>query len=97
MSSGLKWIIVLVVIIIAGVVLWKSGLVSLAPTPPAQTSEQATSTPQVQSGLPTTQSNTSDQALTQDNAAIGTQFQGLSQDQGEVDQSLNDQPVQQSY
>ena len=99
MSTGLKWIIALIVIIIAGFALWKSGLISLGSpaTPAPQTNEQASSTPQVQSGLPTTQSDTSDAALDQDSAAIDTQLQGLSQDQTDINSSLNDQPGQQSF
>lgn len=94
MSTGLKWIVALVVIIIAGVMLWQSGLVSLS-APPALPAETASSTPQ--SGLPTAQSDTSDAALVQDSAAIDAQLTGMSQDSAAVDQSFTDQPVQQSY
>ncbi len=96
MSTGLKWIVALIVIIIAGFGLWKSGLISLGSLQ-SPAAEQATSTPQAQSGLPTGQSDTSDAAFVQDSAAVDAQLQGLSQDSANVDQSLNDQPVQQSY
>lgn len=96
MSAGMKWIVALIVIVIAGIGLWKSGLISLsAPSP--LTNQEATSTPQAQSGLPTAQSDTSDAAVTQDAAAIDAQLQGLNQDQAAVNSSLSDQPVQQSY
>jgi len=95
MSSGLKWVVALVVIIIAGVALWQSGLINLSPSPlPAE--QTASSTP-AQSGLPTAQSDTSDAALTQDSAAIDAQLSGMSQDSAAVDQSLQDQPGQQSF
>src|SRR5579872_4223983 len=99
MSSGLKWIVGLVVIIvIAGLAVWKFGLPSgmNQPTTTTPSANQNTNT-QAQSGLPTSQSDTSDAALTQDSAAVDTQIQGMSQDQSSVDSSLNDQPVQQSY
>ena len=97
----LKWIIGIIVVVLAGVALWWSGwLGNLAPSSQTTIQAPATTTPQA-AAQPTNgmsaSTDTSDTALTQDQAAIDVQMQGLTQDQASVDSSLNDQPVSQSY
>ncbi|HWB34296.1 MAG TPA: hypothetical protein VG753_03195 [Candidatus Paceibacterota bacterium] len=101
----MKWLIGLVLLIIAGTGLWFSGLlkpylpgatalIQQATTTPATTQQQA---PQQTSDLPTSQSDDSDAAIAQDSAAVDAQMQGLGSDQSNVNSSLNDQPTQQEF
>ena len=95
-----KWIIGIIVIILAAAALWWSGWLKMGSTGP--TSQTATSTPQTQTapqpenGMSAT-NDASNAALMQDAAAIDAQIQGLGTDSANVDSSLNDKPVSQSY
>lgn len=95
----MKWLIGIIVLGALGAGLWFSGLINpwIFPQPPvddtAQLQQQQTST----SGLPTKDDNSSDQALTQDTAALDAQLQALEQDSASVDASLSDKPVEQAY
>lgn len=102
-----KWIIGIVVIIIAAAALWWSGWLGnshMAPATPAQTAtttaqqqaQNQQSAVEQQNGM-SANNDASDAAITQDTAAIDAQMQGLSQDNSNVNSSLNDQPVTQSY
>ncbi|MDE2071626.1 MAG: hypothetical protein KGI70_02770 [Patescibacteria group bacterium] len=85
--SAMKWITgIIVIAAVAAGVAWYAGWwpSSMQASPSAATQM---SNPQ----------DTTNGAIVQDTAAIDTQMQGLSQDQGSVDSSFNDQPVQQSY
>ena len=77
-----------------------SALMSGTPAPaPAATTTQQTPAqqPQATNDLPTQPSDASDQALSQDQAAIDTQMQGLGTDSASAQSSTNDQPVSQEY
>jgi len=96
----MKWVIGLIIlVVVAAGVAWKMGWLH-APAP-VTASQTATSTgeqsQQIQSGLPTAQSDTSDAAISQDAAAIDTQINGMNQDSAAVDSSLNDQQTTQSF
>jgi hypothetical protein len=71
---------------------------SQAPASAATTTQQTpTQQPQATNDLPTQPNDASDQALSQDQAAIDTQMQGLSTDSANAQASTNDQPVSQEY
>jgi len=96
-----KWIIgIIVVLLIAGAV-WYSGI--LGNMHPATTLQTATTTPETtqQAAAPengmSANNDASDAALQQDTAAIDTQMQGLSTDSTNVDSSVSDKEVTQSY
>jgi cytoskeletal protein RodZ len=98
-----KWIIGLGVIVIVGVGLWWSGVISnLIPAAPAA-QEQATTTPQQSaaqapvSDLPTGGSDTSDAALLQDTAAADAQLSSLNSDSSSIDSSMQDKAVTQEF
>ncbi|MDE1924746.1 MAG: hypothetical protein KGH79_01015 [Patescibacteria group bacterium] len=99
-----KWIIGIVVIIIAAAALWWSGW--LGRITPSQAPSQTATTTSTGSEQATTQApingmsasnNASDAAVTQDTAAIDAQMQGLNSDSANVNSSMNDQAVTQSY
>jgi len=96
----MKWLIgLLVIAAIAAGVSFKMGWLKL-PTTTTTTQPTATTTPQqaeVQSGLPTAQSDTTDSAIAQDSAAIDAEIQAMAQDSTAVDSSLNDKPTTQSF
>src|SRR5665213_726819 len=102
-----KWIIgIIVVILIVAAALWYMGdLPGMTPSQTASstaTTATTTQTAQTQTNVAqqngmSGQSDTSDAAFTQDEAAIDTQMQGLNSDNTNVNSSLSDQPVQQSY
>lgn len=102
-ENMLKWIIGLIVIVAVGVFLWQGGY--LTKQQPAPQQEQAAAAPQQQqapqpprtAGLPTADNDASDQALSQDTAAIDAQMQVVSADSTNVDGSLTDTPVPQAY
>jgi hypothetical protein len=87
-----KWIIAIVIVAVvgAGAAWYLAGRQS--PPPPPQPNAAAQN-PSGMSGA----GDTSDQALSQDTAAIDAQIQGLGADAGAADQSLADKPVTQSY
>jgi cytoskeletal protein RodZ len=99
MSTAGKWIFAIIIIVAAGLALWKSGWLNLGSTPaPAPAQTQATSTPQAQapqSDLPTASTDTSDAAITEDTAAIDVQMQGLTTDTSAVTASMNDKQITQ--
>ena len=95
-----KWIIGIVVVVLAGVALWWSGwLGTQTPSQTATTTAQSAQ-PQAQAA-PTngmsTNTDTSDVGLAQDTAAVDSQMQGLNSDSASVDSSLNDKSVTQTY
>ena len=100
-----KWIIGLGVLVIVGVGLWWSGVISnLMPGASVATQQQATTTPQQQtqtqqpvSDLPTASNDASDAALLQDSAAVDAQLQSLNTDSSNIDSSMNDKPVSQEF
>lgn len=95
----LKWIIGIIIVVLAGAALWWSGwLGSFTPSQTATTTPEASqpAAEQPLNGM-SPSADTSDAALSQDQAAIDAQLQGLTQDQASVDASLSDQPVTQSY
>ena len=92
----MKWIIGIVVVVLAGAALWWSGwLGNMTPSQTATTTPQAA---QPQAQAPTNgmsaSNDTSDAAMAQDAAAIDAQMQGLTQDTSSVDTSLSDKSVQ---
>lgn len=97
MSTSIKWIIGIVLVAAVAGGLWKSGLFSQpAQQPAADTSGTAQNAP-INTGLPTSQADTTDTAMAQDAAALDAQINALSQDSTAVHQSLSDTPVSQSY
>jgi hypothetical protein len=96
----MKWFIgLLILAAIAAGVSWKMGWLKFAPAP-TTTSQTATTTPQqqeVQSGLPTSQTDATDQALAQDSAAVDAELSALTQDSAAIDSSLNDKQGTQSF
>lgn len=98
MSATSKWSIgIILVVIVVGVVLWKSGLLESAPTPSSTADVTTPASQDANTGLPTSQDDTSDTAMTQDAAALDAQISTLSQDSAAVDQSFSDTPISQSY
>ncbi|HVV38990.1 MAG TPA: hypothetical protein VHD31_01560 [Candidatus Paceibacterota bacterium] len=101
----MKWLIGLVLVVVAGAGLWWSGLLNqYLPTAKPQVAQQtATTTPQQQTtpapinDLPTQTSDTSDAAMAQDTAAVDAQMQGLQNDSASIDQSFNDKATAQEY
>ena len=94
-----KWIIGIVVLIIAAGALWWSGwLGGMTPSQTATSTPQTQPAPQAQAPQPTNgmsaDANSSDTAIIQDAAAIDAQMQGLTSDSSSVDSSLNDKSVQ---
>jgi hypothetical protein len=96
-----KWIIGIVVVVIAAGALWWSGWLGSMHMSPVATTQTATTTPSQTAPAPingmSASNDNSDAAITQDTAAIDAQMQGLNSDNANTDSSLNDQPVQQSY
>lgn len=97
-----KWIIgIIVVLLVAGAV-WYSGVLgnmhpAVTTTQTATTTPDTTATqPQPENGMAAT-NDASDAALTQDTAAVDAQMQGLTTDNSNVDSSLSDKQVTQSY
>lgn len=87
--SATKWIIGIIIVVALGVALWWYMQQNPAPAPgPAAQTQAAATNPAA---------DTSDAAITQDAAAVDAQMQGLNSDSANVDSSLSDQPVQQSY
>lgn len=98
-----KWIIGIIIVALLAGAAWYSGIFGnmhmmtpsqTTPTTAATTTTQAVAQPE--DGMSAT-NDASDPAIAQDTAAIDAQMQGLSSDSANVDSSMNDQPVQQSY
>lgn len=103
-----KWIIGIGVLIIVGLGLWWSGIISsLMPSTPtpietatttANQNQQAAQTPPAPiNDLPTQVNDASDAAIVQDSAALDMQLQSLTSDSANIDSSLNDKPVTQEF
>lgn len=97
-----KWIIAIGVLIIAGVGLWWSGVLSTwMPKPAPAVQQQATTTPQQTtqpvSDLPTSGGDNSDAALVQDSAAVDAQIKSLGSDSSNIDSGMNDKPINQEF
>lgn len=96
----MKWILGIIVLVALAVgVLWWQGLLQpwIFPQEPVQETAQQPQPIQSQTGLPTADSDTSDDALVQDSAAIDAQIKAFESDSASVDESLNDKPVEQAY
>jgi cytoskeletal protein RodZ len=98
-----KWIIAVGVLVIIGVGLWWSGVLSsFMPKAAPAVQQQATTTPQQQtqqpvSDLPTAGSDNSDAALVQDSAAVDAQIKSLNSDSSNIDSGMNDKPINQEF
>ena len=94
----MKWIIGIVVIVLAAAVLWWSGwlgtMIPQAPTQTATTTSETTQQAQAPTNGMSASADTSDTAIQQDAAAVDAQIQGLTQDSTNFDSSLNDKSVQ---
>ena len=98
MSTSIKWIVGVLIVVGLGVALWKSGIMTTAPaTAPTDSNAAAVQQPAASTGLPTSQSDTSDAALAKDSAAIDAQMSAFAQDSAAVSQSMSDKPISQSY
>ena len=100
MPTALKWIIGLIVVAGAGWFLWWSGWLGNTNNIPASQTGSAVEVKNVaadpQNGM-SESGNTSDAALAQDSAALDAQLKAFAQDSSNIDSSLNDKPVAQSY
>lgn len=99
MSKVLIWLGVLLIVVIAGIGLWWSGMLgdfiaAITASPVEQ--EQTSDTPEQQSEL-ATGGDTSDQALDQDTAALDAQLDAYTNASAAVDESLEDDPIEQEY
>ena len=100
--TALKWIVGLIILGGLGWLVWYSGWLTSLMSPAAPTSVQTATTtsptppPQPTDGM-SASGDTSDAAITQDTAAVDAQMQGLTTDSTNIDSSLNDKPVTQSY
>ncbi len=108
-----KFIVTIVVLLIAGAALWWTGLLSQwVPSIPtysalmgtnATTTEQTPQTPtnnteqQPVNDLPTATNDASDDALAKDAAAMDAELTVLAGDSASAQNSLNDKPVTQEY
>jgi hypothetical protein len=98
-----KWIIGIIIVILLAGALWYSGVLGnmgMTSQMATTTPEVATTTPQAvaqpENGMAAT-NDASDNAITQDAAAIDAQMQGLSSDSANVDSSMSDKQTAQSY
>jgi len=105
MSSVIKFLIVLVIAGGLGWLAWSNGLITKFTKPQTtatvQTNEQASTTPtapepQNTNGM-SAQTDTSEAAIAQDVAAIEVMMKGLATDSADIDASLADKPITQSY
>jgi len=91
-----KWIIGIVVVVALAFFAWHAGWFGGHPpvattTPPV--TQQTTTTPQDTTGLPTSQTDTSDQAIARDTAAIDVQIAGLGADIAALNKALSDTSI----
>ena len=95
---AIKWILAIIVITAIGWLVWWSGWLGAASVPPPapEPISIAPSTPEITNGM-SSPSDTSDEAMAQDTAAIELQMQGLTNDSVQVAGSMNDKPVSQDY
>ena len=101
-----KWIIGIIIVALLGGALWYSGVLNgvlgmntspvATTTPEVATTTPVAAAPQPENGMAAT-NDASDAALTQDTAAIDAQMQGLNSDNANVDSSMSDKAVTQSY
>ena len=99
MSTVVKVLVAVVVLAGLGWLLWWGGWLKRPASQQATEQQTATTTqtqPQPIDGM-SANNDTSDAALSQDAAAVDTQMQGLSGDSTNIDASLNDKPLPQSY
>ena len=105
MSTLLKWVIAIIVLVGAGWLLWWSGWfrntdgaiqASLVATS-TQSGAKASSTSTVPQNGMSALSDSSDAAVAQDAVAVDAQMQALGKDSSQISASLNDTPVAQSY
>ena len=107
-----KFIITLVVLIVAAGALWYTGLLSqwvpsiptysslMSPQTATTTPETTTQQPQAQqpvNDLPTAANDASDEALVKDSASIDAQMSALQTDSTNAQNSTTDKPVTQEY
>jgi len=108
-----KFVITIVVLLVAAGALWYTGLLSqwvpsiptysqlMAQSTATTTPQTATTTQQQQqqavNDLPTAQNDASDDALAKDSASLDAQLQALSTDSSNAQSSTNDAPVSQEY
>lgn len=99
MSSSVKWIIwIIIIIVVLGSGYWymSKGGIPRQPMPEATNQPATTTTSQVPTvSLPTGAKDSSDSALNTDAATIDAEIDGLSLDLGSIDKALSDQPIQQ--
>jgi len=98
MPMAIKWILAVIVITAIGWLIWWSGWLGARPTPPPapEPIAAAPNTPEITNGM-SSPSDTSDQAMTQDVAAIDLQMQGIVNDSAQVAGSMTDKPITQDY
>jgi len=104
MSTLLKWVIAIIVIVGIGFLVWWSGWfrssntnMQAAVATSTATTTTATTTQQVPTNGMSAANDSSDAAIAQDAAAVDLQMQALSKDDAGVAASLADKPVTQSY
>jgi cytoskeletal protein RodZ len=89
------WVVV-AVIVIGGIWWWIAASQSGVPaTTPATTSNVSPATGTSTAASPSYPQGDSDQSINQDMTSLSAQMNGLSSDNANVTQSMNDQPVQQ--
>lgn len=91
--------IVIVVIIVGGIWWWMESRSNIVMAPGSNNAPAATATSTVNSSGAASTSypqGDSDQSINQDMASLNLQLNGLSSDNANVTQSMNDQPVQQA-
>ena len=98
MSMAIKWILAIIVITAIGWLIWWSGWLGAAPVPPPapEPISAAPNTPEMTNGM-SSPTDTSDEAIAQDTAAVELQMQGLSNDSAQMANGMNDKPVAQDY
>ncbi|MEI6864111.1 MAG: hypothetical protein WCK46_01935 [Candidatus Adlerbacteria bacterium] len=92
MSKVFKWVIAVVVIVVLGLLVWRSGWLTSV-KPGMQTNTQGTKAPAAPTNGMSASNDASDAALVQDSAAIDSQMQGYSADSAAVDSGLGDKSV----
>lgn len=98
MSMAIKWIVAIIVLAAIAWLVWWSGWLGATPVPPPapEPISAAPTTPEITNGM-SAPGNTSDEAITQDTAAIEVQMQGLSNDSAQVSGAAADKPGSQDY
>lgn len=98
MSMVIKWILAILILAALGWLVWWSGWLGATPppAPPAEPISAAPNTPEITNGM-SAPSDTSDEAIAQDTAAVELQMQGLTNDSTQVTGSMSDKPGSQDY